>query len=141
MDIKLRKSAFTLSTNTADGVDSTDHTAMHRSNRDREMARSPVFYTSPKVQTIGNRNTDFDHTQILEATQSQDTPPLTAVKTRGPTSPTGRITPPVPESPAPFLFKYMDPKGEMRQFKNNTKLRTVERYPWIKFTHVKDRPP
>ena len=66
----------------------------------------------------GHPNTEFAHTQILEATHAET--PLIWVKKDEPCTPTAGIRASVPESPASCLFKFLEPTEEKKPIQAET---------------------
>ena len=112
VDMKLRQSTFVISSETSVTIDNVDHTSIPRPNLQHDSSRKPIFGAKTQEEDSQIPNTDFDHTQSIEATQSIENLHSTQTRIKEPTTPTAAIETPVPESPATFFCRFFEPKTE-----------------------------
>ena len=109
--MKLRKSTLELPETSAT-IDSVDHTKRHRSNIAHEMQKRTLMESTPQTQDTQKVNTDFDHTQRIEPSQTEETQNLPSAKMKEPTTPPSTNETTVTESPASFFIRFFGPKIE-----------------------------
>ena len=118
MDLEVGRSTFALPMNLNNGIDATDHTSTPRPNIEHDGEMVPIFGVSALPPLEGHPNTDFAHTQILEATKAKT--PLIGVRQDEPSTHTVAVRSSIPESPASFLFKLLGQQEEENPIQSET---------------------